>query len=841
MKKQTLFKTIFNFGRIINVLLFIDILLLIYTFFMPTLPRLPLILVSKQLLFLHLIFLLIIFFFIKKNLIREFFYSQTFKKNIKIFLLILIIILITRIPFLIHNFAYINSDSSVTLLMIKNISKGEDHPIYFYGQFYQGSLFAYISSLFYLCTNHLKLSVIIVNILLYSLFIFVCVFLLNKISDNISTFYTIIFLSIPITASQLFTAEYIRGYSLIILLEILLITLTYLILFEKRKHFFLIGLISGILFWIYQPSISIILISLLLIFLHILIKKKIIVFLNAIFFILFGFFWGCFPHILAEINNKFINTKAFYFFDEKINILDFFKPTYLFKIFSAPLSNLDSSKIVSFTFIMLFIVGFLTSIYLSIKKKSLKKSYLPFFFFLNLLIISISGFPPTDRYIIHYSLYSFLVLLFIVLFFKEIRIFNKKILKMTILIFFITFSLIKIIQDNTPARESHTKNLSDIQAINNIENKIILGNYWSTMIFSPFLNKNKVINPKPFVLSKSGILRFSKYYPNALKLGNIWHKEKKTLIFLEFKEKDVDELFNSFDIQYKKKFLPSKNHIFYSDFSKNLSTDLISIISLNPKENFIKNKKNNYFMAKKNLSNPEQLKIECNNQTLFLPYLNKNVQLLNNPEFLRECKYVLLNGNFQISFYLHEKNNFHKIPDWISIKNGTYRRFIYFQNIPLYNLGESRLELNSNNELLILSNLRDTLYFYDCFQTGKKEKKIKGIPVNNLRLKILNKKTTHLELHLYSLMDFSSSIWNNRYKQILYINKKPIILEYGKNKISYYVKHIKEIQFITRFKTLLSADNSRGKRVFLNSGIILEKIIVHTKDLGEKSIIPFLN
>jgi len=236
MKKQL--KTFLNSKTLLNSILYIDLILVIYSFFYPSLPKLQIIYLPKKILILHILFILTIYIIKNKNQLQKHLRSKTFKKNIKIYIIILFLIVLTRIPFLIYHNTSLNSDSCVTLLMIKNISNGDSFPIYFYGQLYQGTLNSYISSVFYFLTNNLRLSVIFCNILFFSLFVFLSLSLINKITDSTQSFYTILILSLPITIFVFYSLEHIRGYALIIFFEILLIFYVYQIIFNKKTFFF---------------------------------------------------------------------------------------------------------------------------------------------------------------------------------------------------------------------------------------------------------------------------------------------------------------------------------------------------------------------------------------------------------------------------------------------------------------------------------------------------------------------------------------------------------------------------------------------------------------------------
>jgi len=724
--------------------------------------------------------------------------------------------------------------------MIKNISRGESFPIYFYGQLYQGSLNSYISSVFYFLTNNLKLSVIFCNILFFSLFVFLSLSLINKITNSTQNLYTISILSLPITIFLFYSLEYIRGYALIIFLEILLIFFVYQIIFNKKTLFFGAGLTAGILFWIYQPSLSIISISLISIAIFSILQKKLRFFINSITSIFFGFWLGNFIHILAEINNGFINTKALFFSKNKSSMFTFLKGINLFEIISTPITNLDANIIISTLLSILFILGLFTLIYRFLKKRSFKWLFLPLIFFITLLLTSLSGYPPTPRFIIHYKCYSFFTILIIALSFKKINTFNKKAFKTLLLVCFIIFSIFKINASLKFLKKPHKNNTNDIRSINKIKNNIIVGNYWNTSRISPFLNKSKIITPAPYFFSKSGMFKFSKYHFNNLRVGDIWSKEEKTFISIRKKEKSIDTFLGHFDINFTKMTLPSKRYILYSDFSKKLSPYFYSILALKLNTHFVKEKVDSYTNIKNIFSKKPKIKIKNNQIILSIDDFVRRIKSKEDQKPIKDCRFVLINKNSNLSIPITFKKTSYSIPDGMSIENGKFKKYIYFLNIPIIYLGESTMKFDINKGIILTSNLSDSLIFSDPTKHNKNVLR-RGIPINNTQFKILKNNIDYIEFDLYSFLNFTSAIWTNTYNQYVFINNTPFYMKHGKNNIKYKVKIGKELILNTKYKTFFRAKDSADNIIFVNTGVIIERIIIHRKDSSIKIIKPFLN
>ena len=833
-------KIFLNSRVLLNSILYVDLILVIYSFFYPSLPKLQIIYLPKKVLILNLAFILLIYIIKDKNKIIKYVTNKAFKKKIKIYIIILFLIVLTRIPFLIYHNAFLNSDSCVTLLMIKNISNGESFPIYFYGQLYQGALISYISSIFYFLINNLKLSVIFCNILFFSLFVFLSLSLINKITNSTRSFYTILILSLPIIILVFYSLEYIRGYALIIFLEILLIFYVYQIIFNKKTLFFGAGLTGGILFWVYQPSLSIISVSLIAIALFSLLQKKLRFFINSIISIFFGVLLGNFVHILAEINNGFINTKAIFLSKSKSSIFSFLKGIHLFEIISTPITDLDANTIISTLLSMLFILGLLILIYQFLKEKSFKWLFLPSIFFATLLLVSLSGYPPTPRFFIHYKCYSFLTILIIALSFKKMNIFNKKVFRILFLVCFIIFSIFKTNASLLFLKKPHKNNTNDIRSINKIKNNIIVGNYWDTIRISPFLNNTKIITPAPYFFSKSGMFKFSKYHFNNLRVGDIWSKEKKTFISTRKKEKSIDEFLGHFDINFTKMTLPSKKYILYSDFSKKLSPYFYSILTLKLNTHFVKTIVDSYTNIKNIFSKKPEIKIKNNQVILSIDDFVRCVKSKEDQKLIKDCRVVLINKKSSLSLPITLKKTSYSIPDGMTIETGKFKKYIYFLNIPIIHLGESVMKFDINKGIILTSNLSDPLIFGDSAKHMGIILK-KGIPINNIKFKILKDNIDYLEFDLYSFFDFTSAIWTNTYNQYIFINNTPFYMKYGKNNIKYKVKIGEELILNTKYKTFFRAKDSANNIIFVNTGVILERIIIHKKDASIKIIKPFLN
>jgi hypothetical protein len=835
-----IFKYRFFLEKAINVLIGINIVAIIFAFFSPSLPRLKISLFHlKEELVCALLLLLIFFAVLKKDKLLFFVKNKDFKNGIFIFFSIFSLQILTRIPFLLNDKALLNSDKSVTLLMIKNISKGISFPIYFYGQFYQGSLNAYVYSLIYALIPSLKTSVLVGNLIFFSLFILLSSLLINKITDSSSFFYPILILSLPLTGLLFFSNDEVRGIPFIVFFEILLIYFVFKVIFEKKEHFTLIGLTVGILFWIYQPSVTTVIVILSWMFLSLIHQHRFEVFIKSLLFIIVGFLFGSLPHILGELNSSFINTKVLFFSRSILNSLTHFNKTSFSNIAAATVMELDVNKIISYVFAFLFAFGLVISISIAIRKKDTKRLYLPLLFSFNLILLLFSRYPPIQRYIVHYRLYSFFTVLIVVLVFKELKIFDIKIIKVLFLLFFVSFSLWRTAGQYPFLRKNHLENERDIAEINRIEDRIILGKYWDTMRIAPFLDDRKVITVTPSSRFPDAIFGLSKYYPTALRLGGLWDNENKSFIAPFTKKRVIDELLKDFNIKFLTKKLPSGRYIIYSNFSQELSPSIYELLNSDLKRRYILGKKPVYFYFKDKITSLPELIVEGKKITILIQN-GENFSLKSlGKKFFRDWRLVLKRGKMQISFPIDfsKKRESYVLPESVVLEKGKYEAYITFLNMPVFYHDEVRLEEIYKNKKLIISDLRDPLSFV-AFQDRKNEYK-NGLPINQTRIRVLDKAITSIELHIYSFFNFNSSIWTNRFQQMLMINEEEFPLNHRENKIVYPLTDKKELGLNVKYKTLLCAKDTKGNPIFYNTGAVLEKIVIHSKDLSW-SVVPFL-
>jgi hypothetical protein len=834
------FKSLSRIKKIIVILIFADLIFFVFSFFSPSLPRLGMFgfHLEKELLVFFFVF---VFFFclLNKEKIITLIRDRGFQQKAGIFIGIVSLQFLTRIPFLINHNALLNSDRSVLFLMIKNISSGVSFPVYFYGQFYQGSLNAYFYSLIHALIPSLRLSVIVGNIIIFSLVIFFSSLLINKITDSRSFFYPVLILSLPLTGLIFFSNDETRGIPFVVLFEILLITLVYRVIFERKEHFVWIGLISGILFWIYQPSSTIMMITLGWMSLFLLIQRRFLVFARAFLFTICGFVVGSLPHLLAEINNGFINTKVLFFSKNILSNVRALNKIAISNLTGAVVTDLDANEIVSGMFVLFFAAGFIFSVYVAARNRDTRKIYLPALFCLNLMLLLLSRYPPLPRYLVHYRLYSFLAILIAVLLFMEIRLFDRRLIKILFVLCFVLITVWKSVERYPRLRASHGKNTKDIAEIRRTKEKVILGNYWHTMRLAPFLCEEKLMTAPPSSFRPDGIFALSKYYPAALRLGELWERENIAFIALDRKKDLIDTLLSDFDVSFTRKILPSGEYVLFSDFSKDLSGSFYDLLNSNLKTRYEQGIKPSYSFMKEWITEIPLPVIE-EGHIVFVRPDTAGLPIQDLPDdFFKDWRCVLQKGDRSIGFPLDfsKKKISYSFPESLACESGKYQIFFHFMGMPVHHHGELELQERDQDKSLIVSFLTDSLSFVP-FQDGQKETR-KGLPIDGLEIRLLDEEITSLELHVYSFFNFSSSIWTALYSQQLVLNERIIPISHGLNEVKISMKGEHNLKLRTRHRTLLHTKDSRGNVMFYNTGAILEKIVIHT-DHRSSTVVPFL-
>ncbi len=244
------------------------------------------------------LFILSLFLFI-------FFNKKTIKtnwKNLLIFIIIFVLIILSKIIFLINIDGVFNSDDAIIGIMADHMIEGKPASFFYYGQRYLGSGYSLLNVLFILIFGNNFLAIGITSLFFLSLFVFIQYRIVIEFFDKKFIFYIIGFymFSSGIFIRNIFSIG--GNFPLVYLLLALSLYLTLRILLKNEKNLIIIlGFIIGVSFWIHQLTIIFGVISIIMILFSNKIKQS--------FKFLISILIGAFPFVLFEITHGFINTK----------------------------------------------------------------------------------------------------------------------------------------------------------------------------------------------------------------------------------------------------------------------------------------------------------------------------------------------------------------------------------------------------------------------------------------------------------------------------------------------------------------------------------------------------
>ncbi len=635
-----------------------------------------------------------------------------------------------RVPFLVHNFGLYTSDHAVSALMAKHISSGEIPPIYYYGQFYSGSVSEHFFALMIFIFGYSVFLVKFSTLLFYLAFIVVQFLLLKEIFSFEFSFFVSLFYCLPI--GHLISVSFFNTapLSLILLLGSLLLYFTYLIAYKNRTVFIpILGFLMGLSFWTHQISMAFIL-TVLILFVwrfHLNIKKYVTLFIFALL--------GSLPFWIHEILGGFALVKFLLPGGDKILMGDriqraihFFQGLLFLK--ETPLS---------YVFLFFIGLGFVAFIYLSFKKRTLvAQSLFSIFFFLFLLIYLFSDFSDIDviRYL--YPLYFCLPVLLLSIFS-----FIKSRLKYPIIILlFISFfsfgNLKEQIEDMEKTKIADRQLREVITSIEKTGELYWRGEYWSAYLITA-LSKEKII-----VDSWSQ----NRYFPYRLDYFN--RGENNNFLFLrggdsnEAKVADrLIHLLNTLEIGYKSREIGEALLIY--DIKSTVFPPVLDLKSSVPSQ----------------LPDFELTNIENSNDYLNLTFKNK--KLLKGQHLRAQVEIPDYASAYRaFSWNTEEIEIKIPFPDRESFKIRYYLKYIGL-NIPstekesVYSLPEDEANMR-RKDIVYLSGIGPTINLEGKnFRICEKEVRFK---IN----KDLNK-GTRVHLYLYSPFEFNHPFWYGEYYQ----------------------------------------------------------------------------
>jgi len=151
-----------------------------------------------------------------------------------------------------------NSDEAIVALMARHIPMGE-HPVFFYGQTYMGSLDAWFVAMGFLVFGQKVWVIRLVQSLLYLAVMLTTYFISMKVTKSkLAAFIATLLLSIPVVNTTLYTTASLGGYGEGLLIGNILLLLGFALLgcFPKQSrkcgvYAFTWGVMAGLGLWVF--------------------------------------------------------------------------------------------------------------------------------------------------------------------------------------------------------------------------------------------------------------------------------------------------------------------------------------------------------------------------------------------------------------------------------------------------------------------------------------------------------------------------------------------------------------------------------------------------------------
>ncbi|MBN2384935.1 hypothetical protein JXQ70_18840 [bacterium] len=753
-------------------------------------------------------------------------------ENLIIMSTIVLLIGLTRWYVLVYHQAFPSSDNEITVLMVKHVLEGLTRPVFYYGQPYQGTLHVYLYALASLYVSPIKQAMYLVNLGLFALAVLVYYRLLSTFFQVDRWFYLL--MSTACLSGLIYLSiDPLRGFPLCVVLMGSVLLLVYRALFEDRPEYVSLGgLLAGLLFWLYQPSLA--LTGLVVILLLIRLKPR-----HTTLFFCSSFLVGAWPLILSEIYTRGLTIKALLVTSGPGALPDL---KHFISIFFSPVLHLDDDPAfrgVMIIFTLFFLTGFGLFVHKAWSKRNRSALYLPALYAVLMIMLSFSGIGPDQvRYRVHYQLYSLWSLLFICAIFqiKPSRI--RMLLRLTALALWIGSTLLFWQQDVPLWQKSHFEHIRSRDMLLELSGstKTIVGDYWYTMKYYADLEPDQFVVPAADVFERENpfhplIIRF---LPNQLTLARHLEKEPFALITTQQFCHRIENTLAQLKIMFLKQKLLNDEIVYYA-FNHVIRPEILSYL---------------YYPFE------YSSEIDALFQSIRTPYVNNSCRIrqittrgprleiqLSVP---REGLWSLPHYRVQLQdsdrtflidapFHFRDGSMTMVLPEGMVLPPGEYTCTLTFLNQPIYT--QSGIEYNPDlidrpRPILTFDRLTDLpeLVVYHCEdQSLEKPHFLKGFPLEEELSMIVHDPTIRtIVLELFCPLDFSSPLWEQCFKQQLLIEHDgqttSFELDDGYNTISFSCEPDLPITLRQRHRTLVRVrTNSLAQNQFrlVNTGLIL--------------------
>jgi len=524
-------------SNFLNYLLLFFYICFVFLWFKDNIHPLKKINISYLIPLVTLLGILFIYFFLQiksKRINLHFRLNKIFRAVI----ILTLIALVFRIPYLMHSFGLMSSDDAIPALMGKHISEGKLPPVYYYGQLYMGSFSEHIFALMFAIFGYSIFLLKFTTLLFFLAFIATQFIFMKEIFSFRFSFIVSLFYSLPIGHMIPVTFDNTGAFPLVLFLGSCILYISYLIYWKNNENLIpLLGFLMGISFWTHQITVCFIMTSFaILLFKFKLRLKK---YLRLFFFFLIG----CLPLLMVEIYEKFLLLKFLIPGKIELALWEKLKTTIRLTLSLVSLETHPSSIF----FLAFILLGFLTLLYFSIrKKKLLPQGMYSIFFIIFFLIYLFSGFSniAVNRYL--YPLYFCLPILLVspFLFIKS----RKKHLfsLVLILVLFFPYNLKQNYLGFLKSRGTHEFLNRVLASMKDTRKQYWRGDYWTSYLITALSKENILVDS----------YTLSRYYPYTLLYYN--ESQSENYVFLrgtghaegDRAERLID-LFDALNIDFK--------------------------------------------------------------------------------------------------------------------------------------------------------------------------------------------------------------------------------------------------------------------------------------------------
>lgn len=472
-----------------------------------------------------------------------------FDKNILFIIVLLMLAIGVRIPYLMNHAGLSDSDDGLTMLMSKHIADGKLPPLYFYKQYYQGSLFSHFSALIITLIGYSHLTMEIIILAFFLAFIAIQFHFFKKVFTLPFAVIASVFYCLPIGHLVKCSFFISSAYPLVLLLGSTILFLSHLIVYHDKTNLLpALGFLAGLAFWTHQICVIFILTAL------IMLAKKIHALWKKYLFAFFYVLMGCLPLIISEIFWNFHLVKYLMPGQGKsiggANIKRTFEMSLM--IFS------QSSEALSYGYFFLLILGLIVMLYPTFKAKKLRpQSLFPIFFLSFAAVYLLSRFGEKNVVRYFYILYFCLPILFLGFFWIIRSKFKYYLMGLTLLFLFLGLNLKSVKQDLQTVKKAHRQRIEIVKTMKNTGKRFWRADFWDAYLLTALSAEQLIVDS----------YSVNRYFPYRLMYEN--EGETENFLFMTegtSKEKRLSSRFprllEACEVDYRKIDLGSRRLVY---------------------------------------------------------------------------------------------------------------------------------------------------------------------------------------------------------------------------------------------------------------------------------------